>query len=30
MTREYFAKFGDRVPDALYAQLDAMESRLQP
>ena len=26
--REYYAKFGDHLPAALHAQLDALESRL--
>jgi phosphoenolpyruvate carboxykinase (GTP) len=28
LTAEYFAKFGDRVPAELYAQLDALKARL--
>jgi GTP-dependent phosphoenolpyruvate carboxykinase len=27
--REHLARFGDRLPDALRAQLDALESRLE-
>jgi phosphoenolpyruvate carboxykinase (GTP) len=29
LTAEYFAKFGDRVPAELHAQLDALKARLQ-
>jgi phosphoenolpyruvate carboxykinase (GTP) len=29
LTADYFAKFGDRVPAELYAQLDAIRARLQ-
>ena len=27
--REFYAKFGDRLPDELHAQLDALERRLE-
>ena len=27
--REYYAKFGDRVPGALLAELEALEARLE-
>jgi phosphoenolpyruvate carboxykinase (GTP) len=29
LTGEYFTKFGDKVPAELYAQLDAIKTRLQ-
>ena len=29
LTEEYYAKFGDRVPRELYAQLEALRTRLQ-
>jgi phosphoenolpyruvate carboxykinase (GTP) len=29
LTEDYYAKFGDRVPQALRDQLDALRSRLQ-
>jgi phosphoenolpyruvate carboxykinase (GTP) len=28
LIREYYAKFGDRLPDALAAQVDTLEKRL--
>jgi len=27
--REHFASFGDKLPDALAAQLDALDERLE-